>query len=130
MDGPPTAAAPAADRPAVVDIDADLFTRALRHPSGAAGWLLQHREGNLQAELTEALAKLLLACAENDKPGEITLKIRAIPNPDYAGQMVISDQVSVKLPPRATAVPYLFDQDLMQIAPERPGQQLTIPLAP
>jgi hypothetical protein len=38
--------------------------------------------------------------------------------------------VSVKLPPRATAVPYLFDQDLMQIAPEQPGQQLTIPLAP
>ncbi len=99
-----------------------------RGGSGAAGWLLQHRDGQLQAELTEALANVLLACAENEKPGEITLKIRVSTNPDVPGQMILSDQVSVKLPPRATAMPYLFDPDAMRICGERQGQ-LSIPLA-
>jgi hypothetical protein len=113
----------------ILELDGDLLLNAMRHPTGAAGWLLQHRQGALHAELTEALAKLLLACAENEKPGEITLKIRVLRNPDYEGQMFISDQLQLKLPPRATAAAYLFDQDAMRIAGELPGQ-LSIPLAP
>lgn len=115
--------------PGPLELDGDLLLKAMRHPTGAAGWLLQHREGALHAELTEALAKLLLACAENEKPGEITLKIRVQTSPDYAGQMVISDQVQLKLPPKATAGLYLFDSDAMRLAGELPGQ-LSIPLAP
>lgn len=111
-----------------LELDGDLLLKAMRHPTGAAGWILQHREGHLQAELTEALAKVLLACAENEKPGEITLKIRVQTNSDYPGQMILSDQVQIKLPPRATAAAYLFDQDAMRIAGELPGQ-LSIPLA-
>jgi hypothetical protein len=109
-------------------IDGDLLLRGLRHPSGAAGWILQHRQGQLQSELTEALAAVLLACSDTTKPGEITLKVRVQPNPDMPGQMLLSDRVLIKLPPRANACPYLFDQDAMRLAGELPGQ-LSIPLA-
>ena len=111
-----------------LEIDGDLLLKAMRHPTGAAGWILQHRSGALHAELTEALAKVLLACADNEKPGEVTLKIRVQLNPDYPGQVILSDQVQTKLPPRATAQPYLFDKDAMRLAGELPGQ-LSIPLA-
>jgi hypothetical protein len=111
-----------------LEIDGDLLTRALRHPTGAAGWIVQHRQGQLQADLTEALAKVLLACAENERPGEITLKIRVASNPDTPGQMILSDQILTKLPPKATAAPYLFDPEAMRLAGELPGQ-LSIPLA-
>ncbi|MCP9868742.1 hypothetical protein KBZ33_21135 [Cyanobium sp. Cruz-8D1] len=112
----------------VIDIDGDLLREVLRHPVGACGWILQHRDGQLQAELTEALAKVLLACADNERPGEITLKIRVANNPDYPGQMILSDQILTKLPPKATAAPYLFDRDALRLAGELPGQ-LSIPLA-
>jgi len=108
-------------------IDADLLQHSLRHPVGAAGWLLQHRSGALQAEFTEALAQLLLACAENEKTGELTLKLRVQANPDYPAQLVISDQLTLKLPPRATAAAYLFDADAMRLSGEQPGQ-LSIPM--
>jgi hypothetical protein len=114
--------------PPAVAIDGDLLTRALRHPVGAAGWLMQHREGQLQAELTEALAELLLACAETNKPGEVTLRIRIQSVPEAMGQMLLADRIVTKLPPRATARPYLFDPDAMRITGERPGQ-LSIPLS-
>jgi hypothetical protein len=108
-------------------IDADLPQLPLHHghPVGAAGWLLQHRSGALQAEFTEALAQLLLACsalpsaphgATNEKTGELTLKLRVQANPDDPAQLVISDQLTFKLPPRATAAAYLFDADAMRIS--------------
>ena len=112
----------------VIDMDGDFFREVLRNPGGACGWILQHRDGQLQAELTEALAKVLLACADNERPGEITLKIRVANNPDYPGQMILSDQILTKLPPKATAAPYLFDSDALRLAGELPGQ-LSIPLA-
>ena len=112
----------------VIDMDGDFFREVLRNTGGACGWILQHRDGQLQAELTEALAKVLLACADNERPGEITLKIRVANNPDYPGQMILSDQILTKLPPKATAAPYLFDRDALRLAGELPGQ-LSIPLA-
>lgn len=113
--------------PAPIAIDGDLLSSALRHPTGAAGWLLQHRSGQLQVELTEALAKLLLACSENQKAGEITLRLRVQANPDDPALLVISDQVALKLPPRATAAVYLFDGDGMRLSGDEAGQ-LSIPL--
>jgi hypothetical protein len=114
--------------PSVLEMDGDLLREVLRHPVGACGWILQHRQGQLQAELTEALARVLLACADNERPGEITLKIRVANNPDYPGQMILSDQILTKLPPKAAAAPYLFDRDALRLAGELPGQ-LSIPLA-
>lgn len=124
----PTAGPPRDGGPGVLELDGDLMSRVLRNPGGACGWILQHRDGQLQAELTEALATLLLACADNERPGEITLKIRVANNPDYPGQMILSDQIITKLPPKATASPYLFDRDDLRLAGELPGQ-LSIPLA-
>lgn len=105
----------------------DLLERVLRHPTGAAGWLLQHRNGLLHAQLTEALARVLLACHDTGKAGELTLKIRIRPNSDYAGQMVISDQVIARPPEQASSVAYLFDADALRLQGEEPGQ-LSIPL--
>jgi hypothetical protein len=124
----PTSGPPTGRELGVIDIDGDLLREVLRHPVGACGWILQHRQGQLQAELTEALARVLLACADNERPGEITLKIRVANNPDYPGQMILSDQILTKLPPKATAAPYLFDRDALRLAGELPGQ-LSIPLA-
>ena len=123
-----SAAPPFEVGPSVLEMDGDLLREVLRHPVGACGWILQHRQGQLQAELTEALAKVLLACADNERPGEITLKIRVANNHDYPGQMILSDQILTKLPPKATAAPYLFDRDALRLAGELPGQ-LSIPLA-
>lgn len=109
-------------------IGADPLRQALRHPRGAAGWLLQHRHGQLHQQLTEALAAVLLACRDTEKPGEITLKIRVRPNPDYLGQMLISDQLIAKPPEQATSTPYLFDADALRLHGEEEGQ-LSIPLA-
>jgi hypothetical protein len=90
--------------------------------------LLQHRQGQLHRQLSEALAAVLLACRDTEKPGEITLKIRVRPNPDYLGQMLISDQVLAKPPEQATSTAYLFDADALRLHGEEEGQ-LSIPLA-
>lgn len=79
-------------------------------------------------QLSEALAAVLLACRDTEKPGEITLKIRVRPNPDYLGQMLISDQVLAKPPEQATSEAYLFDADALRLHGEDQGQ-LSIPLA-
>lgn len=109
-------------------LDAERLRRVLRQPAGAAGWLLQHRQGQLHRQLSEALAAVLLACRDTEKPGEITLKIRVRPNPDYLGQMLISDQVLAKPPEQATSTAYLFDADALRLHGEEEGQ-LSIPLA-
>lgn len=96
--------------------------------AGAAGWLVQHRQGQLHQQLSEALAAVLLACRDTDKPGEITLKIRVRPNPDYLGQVLISDSVVAKPPEQATSTAYLFDPDALRLHGEGEGQ-LSIPLA-
>ena len=110
------------------DLDAERLRQVLRHPAGAAGWLLQHRQGQLHRQLSEALAAVLLACRDTEKPGEITLKIRVKPNPDYLGQMLISDQVLAKPPEQATSTAYLFNADALRLHGEHKGQ-LSIPLA-
>lgn len=110
------------------DLDAERLRQVLRQPAGAAGWLLQHRQGQLHRQLSEALAAVLLACRDTEKPGEITLKIRVRPNPDYLGQMLISDQVLAKPPEQATSTAYLFDADALRLHGEDQGQ-LSIPLA-
>ena len=110
------------------DLDAERLRQVLRHPAGAAGWLLQHRQGQLHRQLSEALAAVLLACHDTENPGEITLKIRVKPNPDYLGQMLISDQVLAKPPEQATSTAYLFDADALRLHGEDKGQ-LSIPLA-
>lgn len=110
------------------DLDAERLRQVLRQPAGAAGWLLQHRQGQLHRQLSEALAAVLLACRDTEKPGEITLKIRVRPNPDYLGQMLISDQVLAKPPEQATSEAYLFDADALRLHGEDQGQ-LSIPLA-
>ena len=110
------------------DLDAERLRQVLRHPAGAAGWLLQHRQGQLHRQLSEALAAVLLACRDTVKPGEITLKIRVKPNPDYLGQMLISDQVLAKPPEQATSTAYLFNADALRLHGEDKGQ-LSIPLA-
>ena len=110
------------------DLDAERLRQVLRHPAGAAGWLLQHRQGQLHRQLSEALAAVLLACRDTEKPGEITLKIRVKPNPDYLGQMLISDQVLAKPPEQATSTAYLFNPDALRLHGEDKGQ-LSIPLA-
>ena len=110
------------------DLDAERLRQVLRHPAGAAGWLLQHRQGQLHRQLSEALAAVLLACRDTEKPGEITLKIRVKPNPDYLGQMLISDQVLAKPPDEATSTAYLFNADALRLHGEDKGQ-LSIPLA-
>ncbi|NQW40003.1 MAG: hypothetical protein HQ469_12630 [Cyanobacteria bacterium] len=109
-------------------LDAERLRQVLRQPAGAAGWLLQHRQGQLHRQLSEALAAVLLACRDTEKPGEITLKIRVRPNPDYLGQMLISDQVLAKPPEQATSTAYLFDADALRLHGEEEGQ-LSIPLA-
>lgn len=126
--GAPSGATPPASREPL-GLDGDGLRKAMRHPTGAAGWLLQHRQGGLHAELSEALAKVLLACAENEKPAELTLKVRIVTNPDYPGQVILSDQIQTKLPAKATAAAYIFDQDAMRLAGELPGQP-SIPLTP
>ena len=110
------------------DLDAERLRQVLRHPAGAAGWLLKHRQGQLHRQLSEALAAVLLACRDTEKPGEITLKIRVKPNPDYLGQMLISDQVLAKPPEQATSTAYLFNADALRLHGEDKGQ-LSIPLA-
>lgn len=110
------------------DLDAERLRQVLHHPAGAAGWLLQHRQGQLHRQLSETLAAVLLACRDTEKPGEITLKIRVKPNPDYLGQMLISDQVLAKPPEQATSTAYLFDADALRLHGEDKGQ-LSIPLA-
>jgi hypothetical protein len=128
MTSTPTSGAPPRTGGAgVIDIDDDLLGRVLRHPAGAAGWLLQHRSGLLHSQLTEALARVLLACHDTGKPGEIQLRIRIRPNPDCAGQMVISDQIVARPPEQATSLAYLFDADALRLQGEEPGQ-LSIPL--
>lgn len=128
----PSAASPpsttASPTPASSAIGGDQLRQLLRHPVGAAGWLLQHRHGLLHQQLTEAMAAVLLACRDTEKPGEITLKIRVRPNPDYLGQMLISDQLVARPPAQATASAYLFDADALRLHGEEEGQ-LSIPLA-
>ena len=124
-----TTTPPHASDPGSSDRRDELLLGMQRHPSGAAAWILQHRQGQLHSELTEALAAVLLACADNDRAGEISLRIRVQLNPDVPGQMVLSDRVQIKLPPRANARPYLYDADGMRIAGEEPGQ-LSISLLP
>jgi hypothetical protein len=114
--------------PAAAAIGGDRLHQLRRHPVGAAGWLLQHRHGQLHQQLTEAMAAVLLACRDTEKPGEITLKIRVRPNPDYPGQMLISDQLVARPPAQATSSAYLFDADSLRLHGEEEGQ-LSIPLA-
>ncbi|MEB3277252.1 MAG: hypothetical protein VKM92_09840 [Cyanobacteriota bacterium] len=126
----PSAASPHSTPPApgAAGLGGDQIRQLLRHPVGAAGWLLQHRHGLLHQQLTEAMAAVLLACRDTEKPGEITLKIRVRPNPDYLGQMLISDQLVARPPAQATASAYLFDADALRLHGEEEGQ-LSIPLA-
>jgi len=117
-----------APAPAAREIDSDLLQQVLRHPTGAAGWLLQHRQGQLHQQFSEALARVLLACHDTAKPGELTLKIRIRPNPDAPLQVLISDQVIARPPQQATTRAYLFHPDDLRLSGEEPGQ-LSIPLA-
>ncbi len=115
-------------QPQPVEIDGDLLNQVLRRPSGLAGWLLQHRHGRLHEQLSEALARVLLACHDTSKAGELTLRIRIRPDLDDPRQMLISDQVIAKPPEQATAVAYLFRPDDLRLQGQEPDQ-LSIPLA-
>ena len=66
----------------------------------------QIRYGALSDELTEKMNALTVACSETNKAGEITLKIKM--KPGKAGQMEISDIVSVKMPEYARETTLMF----------------------
>lgn len=69
------------------------------HRRPFAAFLTEHRKGALHAELSEALADVVLAVVDYRKQGTLTLTIKVTPNPDGM-TVTVSDDVKAT-PPRA-----------------------------
>lgn len=90
-----------------------------------AAWLVEQRRGGLHGEISDALAGLVAACMEHDKPGTLTLKVSIKP---AAGDAVaITDDVTVKAP-QADRGAALFFTDARGNLSRRNPRQTELPL--
>lgn len=70
-------------------------------------WIEQHRDGALDDELTDAMAKVVAACREVGKAGSVTLTITVAPE---GRTVVVGDRVAVKAP-EARRLPEIYFPD-------------------
>lgn len=79
------------------------------------------RYGELEQEMADALAALTLACRSTGRAGSITLKLSI--KPGKAGQMELSDDVTVALPKLERGTTLMFDTPEGNLQRENPRQQ-------
>lgn len=77
-----------------------------RQPFSA--WLADHAKGTANTELTDRLSDLVDAVADTGKPGTLTLTVKAsvAHKDDPNGPLVVTAEVTSKLPQDARAVLY------------------------
>lgn len=86
-----------------------------------AAVLQEHRDGVLHAELSEKLAELVRAVAEEDKSGTLTLGLRVGPGP-MPGSIVISPTVTSKVPTPPLDAALFFHDDSGNLSRRDPRQ--------
>lgn len=62
-----------------------------------AAFVQQQRSGGLHGELSDALAELVTAVQETQRPGTLTLSIKVAANKD-GSTVTVTDKVSTKIP--------------------------------
>jgi hypothetical protein len=72
-------------------------------------WLVERRNGALNVELSEGLAKLAESVSATQKPGYITLKITVKPTGSEPPTVSVSDALLVKTPETHTEHIYYVD---------------------
>jgi hypothetical protein len=73
-------------------------------------WLDEQRRGATHAELSKAMAEVVAAVAQTNKPGTLTLKIKIKPSGD--GMVMIEDEINDKAPePDRSASLYFYGDD-------------------
>lgn len=86
-----------------------------------AAVIQEHRHGALHAELSESLADVVRAVREENKHGEITLKLRVGPGPT-PGTVVLSPTVTAKRPEPPLEAAIFYDDDEGNLSREDPRQ--------
>ena len=81
------------------------------------------RGGELVDELTDAMAKLVLAVTEQRKAGSLTLKLSVRPMSANSGVLVVADSVDVKLPQKAVDETLMFASPEGSLLAENPAQK-------
>lgn len=81
-----------------------------RHVRPFADWMVEQRKGALSNEMADALNTLVDAVNSHHKGGTLTLRIAVKPAHSGDGMVLVTDEVTVKLP-EADRTPGLFFVD-------------------
>lgn len=87
-----------------------------------AEWLLKQSKGSTHQELTDGLAQLVNRVGETGKKGEMVLKITVEPTKGNDHLVVVSDQVSLKLPDFDRAASYFYTDEVGNLLVNDPNQ--------
>ncbi len=85
------------------------------------GWLRDHKNGALHAELSEALAEVSLASMEHGKVGTLTLKISVKPTKD-GSTVYVADDLSVNPAKADRGVAIMFANEDGSLTRHNPNQ--------
>ncbi|SDC45264.1 hypothetical protein [Nocardioides lianchengensis] len=80
------------------------------HARPALDILAELRRGRLSQELTDEIAKVIAACQDTGKPGEVVVKLKFTPkkvNDHETPRLEVTDQVGSKVP-RRSVLPSTF----------------------
>ncbi|NUR80760.1 MAG: hypothetical protein HOQ21_09990 [Dermatophilaceae bacterium] len=92
-------------------------------PDSFAARVATLKKGVTEREASEALQKLVATVLETQKPGSITLKLDIKPAKDVPGMVVVTDQISVKLPHLDRKAEMFFADDNGHLSKDDPRQQ-------
>jgi hypothetical protein len=113
---------PAGDTPPGVDEETgEVFERR-----PFAAWLQEQRQGGLHSELSDALAEVVQAVVDHEKPGTVQLTVTVKPS-EMDGAVVVSDKVVAK-PPEPEKGASLFFSDSRGNLSRRDPRQQELPL--
>lgn len=94
-----------------------------RHVRPFADWMVEQRKGALANDMAEGLNELVDAVNSHHKAGTLTLKISVKPAHSGDGMVVVTDDVTVKLP-ESERVPVIYfvdgDANLSRANPAQP----------
>ena len=91
-----------------------------------AAFLQQQRNGGLHGELSDALAELVNAAQETQKPGTITLTVKVTPSKD-GETVVVTDKLVSKLPEGDRGAAIFYVEGDGNLVRENP-RQIKLPL--